>query len=35
LLTVHIEVVIALWDALFSDAKTFDFLMHVCCSMIM
>ena len=27
--------VIALWDALFADTKTFDYLMHVCCSMIM
>lgn len=26
--------VIALWDALFADTKTFDYLMHVCCSMI-
>lgn len=27
--------VIALWDALFADTKTFDFLMHICCSMIL
>lgn len=27
--------VIALWDALFAETKTFDYLMHVCCSMIM
>lgn len=27
--------VIAVWDALFADTKTFDFLMHICCSMIM
>ena len=26
--------VIALWDVLFADTKTFDFLMHICCSMI-
>lgn len=27
--------VIALWDSLFADTKTFDFLMHLCCAMIM
>jgi len=26
--------VIALWDALFADTRTYDFLIHICCSMI-
>ncbi|CAF0740171.1 unnamed protein product [Brachionus calyciflorus] len=27
--------VISLWDVLFSDSKTLDFLIHVCCAMIL